>query len=59
MKIILTVSIDIEEGYEDVHITDNHGHSCNYGDSNYDNGLKADSVGDCVTDFVKDYHNIK
>jgi len=59
MKIELTVSIEIEEGYEDVHITDNCSNSCNYGDGNYDNGLTADGVADCVKDFIKDYHNIK
>lgn len=55
-KIIMEIVIVIKDDYEDVHITDNYGHSCNYGDGNYDNGLTARGVGDSVTDFLKSYY---
>lgn len=58
-RITLTVHIFLEKDYEDLHITDDHGHSCNYGDSNYDNGATARSIGDCVGDFLRTYHKMK
>jgi len=57
--IILTVTITNDEDYQDLHITDNWNHSCNYGDSNYDNGMTAKSVGSCVGDFLTYYHGMK
>lgn len=58
-RITLTVHIVLEKDYEDIHITDDHCHSCNYGDSNYDNGATSQSIGECVRDFLRIYHKMK
>lgn len=58
-RITLTVHIVLEKDYEDIHITDDHCHSCNYGDSNYDDGATSQSIGECVRDFLRDYHKMK
>jgi len=57
-KITLYVEIEIGE-FAILHIADNHDHSCNYGDSNYNNGMTSQSIGECVKDFLKDYHGMK
>jgi hypothetical protein len=58
-RITLTVHIVLEKDYEDLHITDDHGHSCNYGVSDYGNGATARSISDCVEDFLCTYHKMK
>jgi|LSQX01.2.fsa_nt_gb hypothetical protein len=50
-KITLTVMIDTDS--KDVHITDNHMHSCNYSD--IDGKFTAKGIGECVTEHLKDY----
>lgn len=57
--IILTVTITNDEDYQDIHITDNYNSSCNYGDSNYGNGMSTKSIGGCVKDFLENYHKHK
>ena len=53
MKYTLTVTIDTDKEFQDLHIISGN-KSVNYGDSNYDEGMTVNSIADCVSNFLKE-----